>query len=138
MKKMIIGLFSILLLVGFGTFVYRVWKDDGQMVFPRAAHGTLIQKPTLIQKDGVAFVQWTLPEQCTHNEFEVQEAGYTPNSEKFWGGNEATTCTSVQNGYQCQATASPELTDTSRHWNIQSHSYGCTGDDYFVSEVVNP
>jgi hypothetical protein len=106
------------------------------MIFPKPPHGRFVQSPTVFTTEDPHVIKWTLPEKCDHNSYEVQEAGYESDSGKLWGGMSAS-CAQTENGFECQAEEHPQMKEKDGPWQVQSSSYGCEGDGYFISDIVS-
>lgn len=134
MKYLLIG--SLVVIAGIiGTFSFLILTDKG-MVFPKQPHGAFMYAPYVITENGSHVVRWVLPEECTTVGYEVQEVGYTPESELLWGGMGATCAEGNDTFFHCRAELHPDMHGRISEWLIQASAYGCSDDRFYVSGVT--
>ena len=88
----------------------------------------ITKAPVVIQEsDGTVKINWSLSKKCEGNSVEVQEKNYKPNTDSFWGGDEAV-CDESSGTHQCEAILPPEGLKSGKVYLARIQTVFCEND----------
>lgn len=124
-------------------------RHDGHMHFPLNPQGTFIRQPHIVLIGDGQRVQWTIPESCTTNSYEVVTADYVEDKQPTqWSGSDEVRCTKDTDSTRtCTASLTPELEAIIQNglpvWFVaKARECGDLGEYYIsehliISEIIN-
>lgn len=138
MRKSTIAIICVLVLLGAGGVVYRLWTKSVTPPFPAKPRGAFVAQPAIVDRGGNKVVEWILPEKCEYNGYQIQQKGYYTLAPEaaFWSGLDSVGC--IQEGmvYVCRAGLLPEINEKVGQGNLQASAHGCPSGEYFQSQVI--
>lgn len=132
----IIGLSAAIVTVGFGIGLLGVWwfvvRTEVNPTFPSEPQGVFNRTPSIVtQLDGVT-AEWNIPTVCQSGRVEIHREDDDAGD---WLVAEAQ-CVEQAGSSFCTAGLNDHDLSKNVQYYLQAHSYQCSNDEEYVSEVV--
>lgn len=132
----IIGLSAAIVTVGFGIWLLGVWwfvvRTEVDPTFPSEPQGLFTRTPSIItQPDGMT-AEWSIPTVCQSGRVEIHKEDDDVGS---WFVAEAQ-CVGQSGSSFCTVDLSDQDLSKNVKYHLQAHSYQCSNDEGYVSEVI--